>query len=148
MGIFFLMIRVPPRSTRTDTLFPYTTLFRSSSRPGAGSFVVVFGGIDVGEFQIGPVVEPRAFGAFTRRQALPSGGIEFPRDLLRGSGDGRLAHPRPEVAVGVDAEHIALAGAAQRHLDVAHTINAVGCHPCERHRSEDHTSELRSLMRN
>src|SRR3546814_12292549 len=33
------MIRPPPRSTRTDTLFPYTTLFRSPgrrSRPGAG----------------------------------------------------------------------------------------------------------------
>src|SRR3546814_4115714 len=28
------MIRRPPRSTRTDTLFPYTTLFRSSLRPG------------------------------------------------------------------------------------------------------------------
>src|SRR3546814_12550152 len=27
---FFLMIRLPPRSTRTDTLFPYTTLFRSA----------------------------------------------------------------------------------------------------------------------
>src|SRR3546814_13831970 len=31
---FFLMIRRPPRSTRTDTLFPYTTLFRSTG--GAG----------------------------------------------------------------------------------------------------------------
>src|SRR3546814_1886267 len=29
MFLFFLMIRRPPRSTRTDTLFPYTTLFRS-----------------------------------------------------------------------------------------------------------------------
>src|SRR3546814_1606481 len=29
MCVFFLMIRRPPRSTRTDTLFPYTTLFRS-----------------------------------------------------------------------------------------------------------------------
>src|SRR3546814_19710540 len=29
---FFLMIRRPPRSTRTDTLFPYTTLFRSAKR--------------------------------------------------------------------------------------------------------------------
>src|SRR3546814_3251296 len=29
---FFLMIRRPPRSTRTDTLFPYTTLFRSVVR--------------------------------------------------------------------------------------------------------------------
>src|SRR3546814_10341867 len=30
---FFLMIRRPPRSTRTDTLFPYTTLFRSHVDP-------------------------------------------------------------------------------------------------------------------
>src|SRR3546814_14278319 len=30
---FFLMIRRPPRSTRTDTLFPYTTLFRSTQAP-------------------------------------------------------------------------------------------------------------------
>src|SRR3546814_5712577 len=29
MSFVFLMIRRPPRSTRTDTLFPYTTLFRS-----------------------------------------------------------------------------------------------------------------------
>src|SRR3546814_14315387 len=29
--VFFLMIRRPPRSTRTDTLFPYTTLFRSDA---------------------------------------------------------------------------------------------------------------------
>src|SRR3546814_20982336 len=35
---FVLMIRLPPRSTRTDTLFPYTTLFRSSrSGPGITS---------------------------------------------------------------------------------------------------------------
>src|SRR3546814_8464921 len=34
---FFLMIRRPPRSTRTDTLFPYTTLFRS---PDAGDLEV------------------------------------------------------------------------------------------------------------
>src|SRR3546814_18026171 len=27
--VFFVIIRLPPRSTRTDTLFPYTTLFRS-----------------------------------------------------------------------------------------------------------------------
>src|SRR3546814_19690065 len=31
MFFFFLMIRRPPRSTRTDTLFPYTTLFRSGT---------------------------------------------------------------------------------------------------------------------
>src|SRR3546814_12726472 len=31
--VFFLMIRRPPRATRTDTLFPYTTLFRSPTNP-------------------------------------------------------------------------------------------------------------------
>src|SRR3546814_4176871 len=35
MIFFFLMIRRPPRSTRTDTLFPYTTLFRSDRKSGA-----------------------------------------------------------------------------------------------------------------
>src|SRR3546814_14553614 len=42
--IILLMIRRPPRSTRTDTLFPYTTLFRSSARglmasPGAAGSI-------------------------------------------------------------------------------------------------------------
>src|SRR3546814_17036772 len=35
--IFFLMKRRPPRSTRTDTLFPYTTLFRSRSGAAAAT---------------------------------------------------------------------------------------------------------------
>src|SRR3546814_10755026 len=34
--ICLLMLRRPPRSTRTDTLFPYTTLFRSADRLGCG----------------------------------------------------------------------------------------------------------------
>src|SRR3546814_11668907 len=47
MVLFFLMIRRPPRSTRTDTLFPYTTLFRSPvvigniGAPGRINFTVV-----------------------------------------------------------------------------------------------------------
>src|SRR3546814_17536513 len=41
---FFLMSRPPPRSTRTDTLFPYTTLFRSGRLGvGAGVALVVAG---------------------------------------------------------------------------------------------------------
>src|SRR3546814_1203446 len=34
--VCILLLRPPPMSTRTDTLFPYTTLFRSVVRPGAG----------------------------------------------------------------------------------------------------------------
>src|SRR3546814_13516089 len=41
MVFFFLMIRRPPRSTRTDTLFPYTTLCRSHG--GCGLLVEVTG---------------------------------------------------------------------------------------------------------
>src|SRR3546814_8223746 len=38
MFFFFLMIRRPPRSTRTDTLFPYTTLFRSIREVGDADY--------------------------------------------------------------------------------------------------------------
>src|SRR3546814_14253808 len=41
MLFFLLMIRRPPRSTRTDTLFPYTTLFRSRFGPGETYDVLV-----------------------------------------------------------------------------------------------------------
>src|SRR3546814_9827851 len=39
--LFFLMIRRPTRSTRTDTLFPYTTLFRSGLDPLTQDFLGV-----------------------------------------------------------------------------------------------------------
>src|SRR3546814_7242485 len=43
------MIRRPPRSTRTDTLFPYTTLFRSeaSRTPGIAAVVAEIDGLDL-----------------------------------------------------------------------------------------------------
>src|SRR3546814_18867255 len=47
---FFLMIRRPPSSTRTDTLFPYPTLFRSRWSAiligFAGAFIVLRPGLD------------------------------------------------------------------------------------------------------
>src|SRR3546814_14854612 len=79
---FFLMIRRPPRSTRTDTLFPYTTLFRSERR--------------VGRIEHEPRLVPRRVGAGERVR------VELER-----------------VVVGEQ----------------------------ERERSEEHTSELQSLMR-
>src|SRR3546814_16171164 len=45
MFFFFLMIRRPPRSTRTDTLFPYTTLFRSGFTARAVSPAILFGAV-------------------------------------------------------------------------------------------------------
>src|SRR3546814_12470805 len=61
------MIRRPPRSTRTDTLFPYTTLFRSAvDEKGRGS-------ADARSLHVGAVTVEDADGA--RRQHLCSGGL-------------------------------------------------------------------------
>src|SRR3546814_4148139 len=46
------MIRRPPRSTRTDTLFPYTTLFRSLH--GAQRLAVRVAGLEAGGYQFLP----------------------------------------------------------------------------------------------
>src|SRR3546814_12479940 len=48
--VFFLMIRLPPRSTLTDTLFPYTTLFRSGPLLGLGEEHVVLVVVPVAGF--------------------------------------------------------------------------------------------------
>src|SRR3546814_16170175 len=39
MCLFFVMIQLPPGSTRTDPLFPYTPLFRSTSLPATGFII-------------------------------------------------------------------------------------------------------------
>src|SRR3546814_17230143 len=59
---FFLMIRRPPRSTRTDTLFPYTTLFRSPAgrARSAGSTQPEVGIVDFAGFFVDVVIEFRA----------------------------------------------------------------------------------------
>src|SRR3546814_16939205 len=61
---FFLMIRRPPRSTRTDTLFPYTTLFRSARRER-----------DLAEFQ----EEPALLYRFARAGDQRGAGKRAPR---------------------------------------------------------------------
>src|SRR3546814_13915498 len=66
---FFLMIRRPPRSTRTDTLFPYTTLFRSPDRGAAGR-AVEGGGLGFGRRAgLHPVVRGRQSEGAARADA-------------------------------------------------------------------------------
>src|SRR3546814_1611553 len=98
------MTRRPPRSTRTDTLFPYTTLFRSRSRrnhrrphPGRGTPPAVTAGGNAGA----GVARPAAAAAQSLR--------EYPRLPACDAG-------------GIAAEDLGP-------------------------RSEEHTSELQSLMR-
>src|SRR3546814_13225503 len=64
--VFFLMIRRPPRSTRTDTLFPYTTLFRSGPDCHYPDMVAEcrrrFVALEIGAHPVCPPVSARAAG--------------------------------------------------------------------------------------
>src|SRR3546814_7024728 len=95
------MIRRPPRSTRTDTLCPYTTLFRSSS--------------DVPRFTISGV----GYG-------LPTGSPP-------------AFQPSKRVGPSASAQQIAAPNGSLPHFCDRRSIPPV--------RSEEHTSELQSLMR-
>src|SRR3546814_7370199 len=99
------MIRRPPRSTRTDTLFPYTTLFRSILR------------------------RYRAVGLQLHRQLVVVGDLAD-AGVLHLVGD--LAHRREDRIDRHQADRRVLRTAlGRRHVA----------------RSEEHTSELQSLMR-
>src|SRR3546814_1907602 len=131
------MIRRPPRSTRTDTLFPYTTLFRSTVRRGWCWACRRPGRIAVGQSCEGRMLPIRQAGVqageYTRRRsadATASVGSRF--------------RPQP-VDVFVVAE---LGGTAGVHAQAA----CLPVCPPQRSelpvlRSEEHTSELQSLMR-
>src|SRR3546814_9423271 len=117
MWFFFLMIRRPPRSTRTDTLFPYTTRFRS-----------------------------RVFHVAFCLVALPQEQVSISYRAIEGSRRtdserrGRLLFDQPSK------------GPAHEYpCSVCPPFPAQGLYPARsrgaRRRSEEHTSELQSLMR-
>src|SRR3546814_1339089 len=123
------MIRRPPRSTRTDTLFPYTTLFRSDQPPVdgavashhavAGDFLLLHAEVEAAVLDIHvPLLE----------------GALVEQDLQ--------ALARGQLALGV-LRLDALLTAADRRLR-AHRLEPL---KYVLHRSEEHTSELQSLMR-
>src|SRR3546814_9038094 len=95
------MIRRPPRSTRTDTLFPYTTLFRS---------ILKRGGAREGFLWIGP------------RGTITPWHHDLTNNLL-----------------------VQFVGRKRVRLVASHDTPLMRNH---RHRSEEHTPELQSLMRN
>src|SRR3546814_8141762 len=101
------MLRRPPRSTRTDTLFPYTTLFRSAARTGARAR-----GLAVGRDRRGG----RLSGAVVGLLAVQTGHRQGRHGLWRLQASCRTRR-LARLAVAAD------------------------------HRSEEHTSELQSLMR-
>src|SRR3546814_3289733 len=117
-----LMIRRPPRSTRTDTLFPYTTLFRScalrnfgphpESAARSGPYAAVPGEVRAAEHAFRGAGEPAAAGR-TGGDRDRNGEVRPPDDPVGARGD--YGNP----------------GILDRSV----------------RRSEEHTSELQSLMR-
>src|SRR3546814_17123745 len=93
------MIRRPPRSTRTDTLLPYTTLYRSLPA-GAASRAALDIGEGIGAF--GPVGAPERGAAGHAALLLHMFGRQFP-DEARGDGTGPLAIDAPVGGVQDDA---------------------------------------------
>src|SRR3546814_9113559 len=133
---FFLMIRRPPKSTRTDTLFPYTTLFRSCLRRGgirsrASAGVTPPTGFDVaGVGGLAPICgECAGVGGV----APTYGG---------GAGVGGVAPTYGHGAAFRPAVH----GSACTSCRCRRGTGRCG-RPWGR-RSEEHQSELQSLMRN
>src|SRR3546814_5404317 len=111
------MIRRPPRSTLTDTLFPYTTLFRSVVHGRVNALV---DGVDLLAQRLRVIVaRPRA--------QLVIGRVEHADDLRRLVADDGVGSRVPE----------------QRHRDPSGHPGS--CARVER--SAEHTSELQSLMR-
>src|SRR3546814_11071792 len=105
--VFFVMIRRPPRSTRTDTLFPYTTLFRSvRPRPDAEVLLPAEGDdqLPLREGADQPALPRRARaaplsqrrGALHRLQAL-RGDLPGPGDHHRGRAACRRIAPQHEI---------------------------------------------------
>src|SRR3546814_8480376 len=124
------MIRRPPRSTRTDTLFPYTTLFRSPP--------------------------PRPVHRRTARPTAPPGILPHhhaPAPLAGGrrhrQAGGRCLHGDPGVLLPVRALPALAAALGQRACLAGARLGPEGPQlpVAPAFRSEEHTSELQSLMR-
>src|SRR3546814_10456948 len=130
------MIRRPPRSTRTDTLFPYTTLFRSDRGEARG--------IDEGFIGILEIAQGIAQRALGREADAAVGDLAAVVERLtagqengRAALDRRTGGPLERVARGiaVDEPRLLVNHTAKRHLYFLSQM-----------RSEEHTSELQSLM--
>src|SRR3546814_17596337 len=111
MFVCFLMIRRPPRSTRTDTLFPYTTLFRSigAITGPEGIYAAGVGQHQMWAAQFIKYERPNAWlnsgGAGTMGYAVPAAMgakvAEPDRVVLAIVGDGCFQRPNPELATCV-----------------------------------------------
>src|SRR3546814_5189508 len=120
----FLMILRPPRSTRTDTLFPYTTLFRS----------ITAALITVAAITTAPAPLTSIATTITRTTVIAHAAIVIARIVARA----------PVTIAGAIATTIRAHGRTMAAMTITAVTAATGATGI---RSEEHTSELQSLMR-
>src|SRR3546814_8216719 len=138
------MIRLPPRSTLTDTPFPYTTLFRSDDLDDP---VQVQEGDQIAADQLQPVVDlaDPVLGAADEHDDLVL--QPFGEELVQPH---HFRRPRRVEDVQVEREAAFQLGQPEQAFlqDVGVDVAALGDqHDADVLRSEEHTSELQSLMR-
>src|SRR3546814_9940856 len=129
------MIRRPPRSTRTDTLFPYTTLFRSSHIEGLSNTLLecMASGL--------PMLASRVSGSEDIVRDDVNGWLFEPGDcegLSRALHAAAALAPDARERMGQRARD-----SVERHAGLDSVLERLTC----LYRSEEHTSELQSLMR-
>src|SRR3546814_7713305 len=138
------MIRRPPRSTRTDTLFPYTTLFRSPHFVSASA--VGYYGAAPGERLT--ETAPRGDGFLADlcgewESAARAAGPHARVALLRTA---PIVHPEGVLKPLLLLTRLGLSGPIGRGTQVWPWILLDDEGRAIRHRSEEHKSELQSLM--
>src|SRR3546814_6190988 len=127
------MIRRPPRSTRTDTLFPYTTLFRSG---------VCFQAYDGSPAMPALYISPTGSGSGDGSSAANAATLEDLPQLIAAAGPGGevlLLADQGDYTAPTGALAIVAGGTASAPVTIR-GVESAG-------RSEEHTSELQSLMR-
>src|SRR3546814_3625968 len=133
--VFFLMIRRPPRSTRTDTLFPYTTLFRSRPDP---LFGIGGGGILFRDCRM-PAPDGRKISLILAVASLPRGTL-------------KNHHIYELTGTAEQNGSFALANPVDSEIPYGESLNSLlklplwGWGDEKVGRSEEHTSEIQSLM--
>src|SRR3546814_4626149 len=148
------MIRRPPRSTRTDTLFPYTTLFRSETgKPRSGKEIAALEqlvkgavGYDQGR---GDVV------AVSARKFVAADAVGLGEKWYEASWVSMLARNLSALLValvlvfGIGRPLLKRRSAmkAEETALMQERKTAIGAEISQEIRSEEHTSELQSLMR-
>src|SRR3546814_5997244 len=130
------MIRLPPRSTRTDTLFPYTTLFRSVDGKAAEAAIARINAltkdVEVGTIYEGKVAKIMDFGAFVTIAPGKDGLVHI----------SQLADKRVE-----KVDEVVKEGQLVRVKVLEVSRDGKIRLSMKSSRSEEHTSELQSLMR-